>query len=115
MSHPASKATAVALHFIAYIPLAGVTLSVFMVLKTLILQIMLFVEKGGWAWVKCHEATSLGFLQVLLDDRLSPFRRQLLLGAAKLANTPALFVFLGSALLCLLVGKGLQTLAKAME
>jgi ABC-type spermidine/putrescine transport system permease subunit II len=115
MSHPASKATAVAFHFIAYIPLAGVTLSVFMTLKTLILQVVLFVDKGGWAWVKCHQAMNLGFLQILLDDRLSPFRRQLLLGAAKLANTPALLVFLGSALACLLVGKGLQAIAKAME
>lgn len=115
MSHPASKATAVALHFIAYIPLAGVTLSAFMTLKTMVLQIMLFVDKGDWAWVKCHQAMNLGFLQVILDDRLSPFRRQLLIGAAKLANTPALVVFLGSALVCLAIGKGLQALAKAIK
>ncbi|BCS97068.1 hypothetical protein DSLASN_27000 [Desulfoluna limicola] len=115
MSHPASRAAAVAIHFIAYLPLAGVTLSVFMTLKTLVLQVMLVVDKGGWAWVKCHQAMNLGFLQVLLDDRLSPFRRQLLLGAAKLANTPALFVFIGLALVCLGIGKGLQAMARGME
>ena len=115
MSHPVSKATAVALHFVAYIPLAGVTLSVFMLLKTLLLQGIHFADKGGLGWIKLHQTMDMGFLEFLLDDRLSTFRTQLLLWAAKLANTPALWVFLGTTLLCLGVGKGLQTLATGME
>jgi len=115
MSHPASKATSVVLHYLSYIPLAGVTLSVFVTLKALILQIMLVINKGGWAWLKMHQAADLGFLQLILDDRLSAVRRQLILGAAKLANTPALIVFPCIALVCWLMGKGLQALAKGIK
>ncbi|WP_300670641.1 hypothetical protein [Desulfoluna sp.] len=115
MSRPASKATAVVIHYLAYLPLAGVTLSVYLILKTLILQVILLVDKGGWAWVKTHQALNLGFLQLILDDRLSAVRRQLVLGAAKLANTPALIVFPCIALLCWLTGKGLQALAKGIK
>ena len=115
MSHPVSKAMAVVLRFVAYIPLAGVTLSVFMLLKTLLLQGIHIVDKGGLGWIKLHQAMDLGFLQLLLDDRLSPFRTQLLIWAAKLANTPALWVFLGTTLICLGIGKGIQTLATGME
>lgn len=115
MSHPASKATSVALHYLAYIPLAGVTLSVIVTIKALILQVMLVIDKGGWAWLKTHQAADLGFLQLILDDRLSAIRRQLILGAAKLANTPALIAFPLLALACWLMGKGLQALAKGMK
>ena len=115
MSHPLSKATAVALRFAACIPLAGVTLSVFMIFKTLFLQGMLIVNTGGIGWIKLHQAMDLWFLQLLLDDRLSPFRTQLLIWAAKLANAPALLVFLGTTLLCLCIGKGVQALATNMD
>lgn len=115
MSHPASKATAVALTYLAYLPLAGVTLCVFMIAKALVLQLMLVAEKGGWVWLKTHQALNLDFLQLLLDDRFAAVRRQLLLGAAKLANTPALIVLPIIALACWLTGKGLQALAKGIK
>jgi len=115
MSYSASKATAVVIHYIAYLPLAGVTISVFVTIKALILQLMLVIDKGGWAWLKTHQAVNLGFLELILDDRFSAFRRQLILGAAKLANSPALIVFPCIALVCWLIGKGLQALAKGIK
>lgn len=108
MSHPASKATSFLLRYLAYLPLAGVTLSFIMCLKATVLQVMLIFTRGSWAWLKVHQAMELDFLDLLLDERLSSFRLQLVTWAAKLANTPALPVFLGSAFIFMAMGQGLM-------
>lgn len=115
MSHPASKACAFVVRYLAYLPLAGVTLSIYMFLKAIILQVMLIFTKGGWIWLKMHQAMEMGFLDIILDDRLSSFRFQLISWAAKLANTPALPVLLASAVICFALGQGLMFASKALS
>ncbi len=115
MNNPVSKALALGLHFIAYIPLAGVTLSIFMEIKILILQGIALVRDGGWTWIGLHQSMDLDFLQLLLDEHLSPVRHTLIPVAAKLANTPALWVFPCTALIFLALGKGIQRLAQRLE
>ncbi|MCG8472931.1 MAG: hypothetical protein MI742_13905 [Desulfobacterales bacterium] len=115
MRHPASKASSFVIQYIAYLPLAGVTLSIYMLLKAAILQIILIFTKGSWVWLKVHQTMELNFLQILLDERLSSFRLQLVTWAAKMANTPALPVFLATALICFLLGQGLLAASKGLK